>query len=84
MLTTSQLAYQGTWNENRHCCFDDEFRALLSETAVCHSIEESLLADLPWDDLRRVMQGWSVVRMRDRPRQQTRDLRASIPTCMIG
>jgi hypothetical protein len=64
LKTTPSLAYQGTWSENKHYCFDDELRALLSETAVCHGVEHSLLAGLPWDDLRHIMQGWSVVRLR--------------------
>jgi hypothetical protein len=59
-----QFLSAGTWREISNCRFSSEFRTLVAETAACHDCAESFLAHLPWDDARRMLQGWSVVRRR--------------------
>jgi hypothetical protein len=50
------------WNEDRHYRTAGDFRRSLAEALRC--LEEDEDAIIPWDDIRRVMQAWCIVRFR--------------------
>ncbi len=50
------------WNEDQHCRTVVEFRRSLAEALKC--LEEDGEASIPWDDVRRVIQAWCIVRFR--------------------
>ncbi len=50
------------WNEDQHYRTAGDFRRDVAEVLSC--LEENEEAVLPWDDARRVIQGWCIVRFR--------------------
>lgn len=52
------------WTEKKQWRFDVAFRKLLVEVLMVRDDEEENLVFGTWDDCRRVLQGWSVVRKR--------------------
>ncbi len=50
------------WNEDQHYRTTGEFRQNVAEALSC--LEEDEDAILPWDDMRRVIQAWCIVRFR--------------------
>ncbi len=50
------------WNEDQHCRTAMDFRRDMAEALSCLEADEEAI--LPWDDVRRVMQGWCIARFR--------------------
>ncbi len=50
------------WNEDQHYRTAGDFRRNVAQALSC--LEEEEDAILPWDDVRRVIQAWSIVRFR--------------------
>ncbi len=49
------------WNEDQHYRTAGDFRRCLAATLSCLDEEEAVI---PWDDTRRVIQAWYIVRFR--------------------
>ncbi len=50
------------WREDQHCRTSGDFRRDLAEVLSCLEADEDAI--IPWDDVRRVVQGWRIVRFR--------------------
>ncbi len=55
--------YYLRWNEDWHCRTAVDFRRNLAETLGCLEVHGTAIF-LPWHDVRRVIQGWCIVRLR--------------------
>ena len=50
------------WSEEKHRRFDANFRWRLGTVLMCADVSlDDANGPLPWDDIRRVLQGWSVL-----------------------
>ncbi len=50
------------WDEDQHYHTAVDFRRGVAEVLSC--LEENGEVIIPWDDVRRVIQGWGIVRFR--------------------